>query len=162
MDRSRSGSNASQTYRSGHYNSSRDFEPRSRRPSLRNSSNDYHTGTMTRRPSIIQTPITPPGHFIDQLQSTITEVVQHNSALERNSHMPLGSIENTHKPSKAVNGSVVSQQQGTTQAEIFTKENVSPSKKTGSQENRENLSPKKNASNKKGNYKHQKGSKQNT
>ncbi|PVH88826.1 hypothetical protein DL98DRAFT_580377 [Cadophora sp. DSE1049] len=162
LDRPRAGSNASQNYRNWQYNSSRDFEPRSRRPSFRNSSNDYHTGTNTRRTSVIQNPNTPPGLLIDQLRSTITEVVQHHSALERNSHKPLGSIENTHNPSKAVNGSFGIHQQGMTQTANNTKENVSPSNKAGSQENRENVSPRKNASNKKGNYKHQKGSKQNT
>ncbi|KAH7409324.1 hypothetical protein BKA64DRAFT_664632 [Cadophora sp. MPI-SDFR-AT-0126] len=162
LDRPRAGSNASQNYRNGQYNLSRDFEPRSRRPSFRNSSNGYHTGMNTRRPSLIQNPNSAPGPFDDQLRSAITEVVQHHSALERMSHMPLRSIENTHNLSKTVNGSVGMHQQGITQILNNSKENISPNKKAVAQENREKFSPRRNVSNKKGNYKHQKGSKQDT
>ncbi|KAK0110675.1 hypothetical protein ONS96_002277 [Cadophora gregata f. sp. sojae] len=162
LDRPRAGSNASQSYRNGQYNSSRDFEPRSRRHSFRNSLNGYHTGTSSRRPSVVQSPNTPPSLLVDQLRSTINEVVNHQSALERHVYIPLGRIDNIQNLTKAGNGVVGIQQPIMGQTGNNTKENVSPSKKAASQVNRENVSPRKNTSNKKSSCKHQKGSKQNT
>ncbi|KAG4439291.1 hypothetical protein IFR05_005224 [Cadophora sp. M221] len=159
--RSRSNSNASQNYRNVQHNPIREFESRSRRPSIRNPSNNYHMNAHSRRPSVNHNLTSPPGFLEDQLQAAIAEVMQHQSALER--QMPLSSIENIHSAGKKMRASPGANMQGMAQARSSAKkENLSPRKNAGHDGHGENSSPKKNGGSGKNHSKHRKGSKQNT
>ncbi|KAL5317538.1 hypothetical protein ACEPPN_014633 [Leptodophora sp. 'Broadleaf-Isolate-01'] len=159
--RSRANSNASQNYRNGQHNPLREFESRSRRPSIRNPSNNYHINIHNKRPSVNHTLTSPPGFMEDQLQAAIAEVVQHQSALER--QMPLSSIENIHNAGKKIKASPGTHLQGMAQTRSNSKkENLSPRKNVGQYDHGENSSPKKNGGSGKNHGKHRKGSRQNT
>ncbi|KAL2068961.1 hypothetical protein VTL71DRAFT_15299 [Oculimacula yallundae] len=158
--RSRSGSNASQNYGNSTHNSAGDFESRSRRLSIRKSSNDYSKNSHSRHSSI-QNSTNPSGPFTGQLQSSLAEVVQHQSALGR--QIPLSSVENVHNASKQrVPSPTKSQQDIPPTGNNAKNENVSPTKRARTYNNGENLSPRKSTGGGKKLYKTYKGSRQNT
>lgn len=69
-----------------------DYRPPSRRPSFREPYN-HHARTFSRQS--VDVPISPPSRIEGKLMSSVSEVIQHNAALNRmGSQMPLESIEN--------------------------------------------------------------------
>jgi hypothetical protein len=79
-----------------------DYGPPSRRPSFREPSN-HHVRSFSRQS--IDAPISPPSPIEGKLMSSVSEVIQHNAALNRmGSQMPLQSIENHFGRSPKVQG----------------------------------------------------------
>lgn len=130
INKERSYSNTSQTYQHSGQFEARDDLPHQRSMSVRGHVMNYNEGPLHSRQT--SGPF-PQVRSIEQLQSTIAEVIQHQSALERFSRqqqMPLGNVENTVNSSKKLyNQDTKHEQPGMSHSTSnMKKENVTPNK----------------------------------